>query len=200
MAFTFFFRDHHTLNKVVEFLVPHIAGYSRIKIWDAGCAMGPEPYTFAIILAEKMGPYSFRNVRITASDIDETNTFGTIVTNGIYPESDLKRIPPEVFEKYFSKADEDGYYKIDESIRSRLEFKKHDLLTLKPLDTGYQLVICKNVLLHFQPQERVEVIKRFHKVLAPGGFFVTEQTQQMPPECAHLFKSLATDAHVFQKI
>jgi chemotaxis protein methyltransferase CheR len=174
MAFTFFFRDHHTLNKVVNFFVPEVTGYSKVKIWDAGCAMGPEPYTFAIILAQKMGKYNFRNVEIIASDIDETNTFGTIITNGIYPESDLKRIPPEVFRDYFSKADENGYYKIDENIRSRVHFVKHDLLTLDPVDTGFHLIICKNVLLHFQAKERVEVMKMFHSVLAPKGLFVTE--------------------------
>jgi chemotaxis methyl-accepting protein methylase len=47
--------------------------------------MGPEPYTFALILAEKMNQYSFRNVHIDATDIDETENFGRTITDGIYP-------------------------------------------------------------------------------------------------------------------
>ncbi|HPB55993.1 MAG TPA: CheR family methyltransferase, partial [Candidatus Aminicenantes bacterium] len=68
MAFTFFFRDNHTLEQLVKHLLPTVQGRSNIKIWDAGCAMGPEPYTLAILFAEKMGKFAFKNVRIDASD------------------------------------------------------------------------------------------------------------------------------------
>ena len=40
MAFTFFFRDNHTLEQLVKHLLPTVQGRSNIKIWDAGCAMG----------------------------------------------------------------------------------------------------------------------------------------------------------------
>ena len=101
MAFTFFFRDSHTLEQVVKYFLPSISGLRKVKIWDAGCANGPEPYTFAIILAESMGYFAFKNVQLDASDIDETDTFGNIIREGIYPEADLKRIPPDIFKKYF---------------------------------------------------------------------------------------------------
>ena len=59
MAFTFFFRDMHTIDHMAKILIPEVSGRSRIRIWDAGCAMGPEPYTLAMILAEAMGQFSF---------------------------------------------------------------------------------------------------------------------------------------------
>ncbi len=200
MAFTFFFRDSHTLTRVAEKFIPFVEGYSKIKIWNAGCAMGPEPFTFAIILAEKMSYFAFKRVYIDATDIDETDTFGSIINSAVYPESDLRRIPPEFLTKYFVKTGDDGYFRVQENLRNRIRFTKHDLLTLKPIDTGYHLVICKNVLLHLQPQERIDVIKMYHSVLAPNGLFTTEQTQAMPEECAHLFEPLASDAHVYKKI
>jgi chemotaxis protein methyltransferase CheR len=201
MAFTFFFRDSHTLEQVAKYFLPHVQGYRKIKIWDAGCAMGPEPYTFLIILAERMGYFTFKNVFMDATDIDETGHFGEIVTEGVYPESDLKRIPVDIFEKYFSaNPEKPGHCIIDQNIRNRIKFTTHDLLSLKPVSDQYNLIICKNVLLHFQYEERVKVIKMFHSVLEPGGIFTTEQTQQMPVECGHLFKKMASDANVYQKI
>jgi chemotaxis protein methyltransferase CheR len=200
MAFTFFFRDSHTLEQVTKYFLPLVSGFRRIKIWDAGCAMGPEPYTFAIILAERMGYFAFKNVEIDASDIDETDTFGKIIMDGYYHEQELSRMPKEIFEKYFQKTEKTDIYRIDDNIRNRLKFTKHDLLTLKPFNDAYNLIICKNVLLHFQQEERVQVIKMFHKVLAPNGLFVSEQTQQMPDECKTLFKSVAADAQIFMKI
>ena len=63
MAFTFFFRDQQVLERVVEHLLPILSGRSHPRIWDAGSAMGQEPYTLAIILAERMGHFGFNNLR-----------------------------------------------------------------------------------------------------------------------------------------
>lgn len=200
MAFTFFFRDSHTIAQIIKYFLPTVEGYGKIKIWDAGCAMGPEPYTFAIMLAEEMGYFTFKKVFMDASDLDENDTFGAIVKAGIYHYDELKRIPEDVFKKYFHKHDDNNNYIIDDVIKTRVSFTKHDLLTLKPFDTGYNLIFCKNVLLHFQPAERVKVIDMFWNALAPGGIFGTEQTQQMPDEIKHKFQKLASDANVYQKI
>ncbi len=200
MAFTFFFRDTHTLEHAAKILAEEVAGRSRIKIWDAGCAMGPEPYTLAIILAEYMGKFSYKNVIIDATDIDEQDQFGIIINNGVYTEEETKRIPEEIFNKYFDKCeDKPGFVKINELIKSKIKFQKHDLLTLKTIGNSYSLIVCKNVLLHFQPKERIEVIKMFYDSLESGGLFVTEQTQKMPDELKHLFEQVVPDAQLFRK-
>ena len=64
MAFTFFFRDITTIEEAVQQIIPTIIGRSKINIWDAGCAMGPEPYTLAIVLSENLGHFAFKNVKI----------------------------------------------------------------------------------------------------------------------------------------
>lgn len=200
MAFTYFFRDLHVLELTVENVLPFIYGKSKIKIWDAGCAMGPEPYSIAILFAECMGQFQFRNVYITASDYDEGGGFDKIIEDGVYPEDPLSRIPENFFKKYFTPAEKPGHFKISDVIKDRIKFTKHDLLSYKEIGTDFSLIICKNVLLHFQPDERIEVMKMFHRALAPGGFFVTEQTQKLPPELTHLFEKKVSDGQLFQKI
>jgi chemotaxis protein methyltransferase CheR len=113
MAFTYFFRDMQTIELVQKYVVPEIKNRRFAKIWDAGCAHGPEPYSLAIILAENMGTFTFRKVRIIATDIDESNCFGKIISEGVYSESELKRIPKKIFNKYFKPDGRAGYYKID---------------------------------------------------------------------------------------
>lgn len=200
MAFTFFFRDSHTLEQGIKNLLPLIEGSSRISIWNPGCAMGPETYTFAILLAEKMGHFAFKKVFIDASDIDENGNFEGIINSGLYKYDELKRIPEDVFKKYFEKTEKEDLFKITDNIKSRVNFTKHDLLTLKPIGDSYSLVICKNVLLHLQPDERVKVINMFHSVLVPGGLLITEQTQQLPEDNSKMFTKIATDANIFKKI
>ena len=200
MAFTFFFRDLHTIELTVKHLLPFISGRNKVRIWDAGCAMGPEPYTIAIVLAENMGRFAFRNIIIDATDIDESGTFSKIVTEGIYPEDELKRIPADIFRKYFAPADKPDHFIIDETVRSRMQFRKHDLLSFQSIGEDYSLIVCKNVLLHFHPDQRIEVIKMFHQSLAPGGYFMSEQTQKLPDELSHLFTKVADDAQLYKKI
>ena len=200
MAFTYFFRDLHTLEIVVRHVVPEVLGRSCIRIWDAGCAMGQEPYSLAMVLAERMGKFSFGNLHIHATDIDESNLFEKIISAGEYPADQVKRMPQEVFTKYFRPAQTPSYFQLVDPIKTRVLFQRHDLLSLKPVGENFSLVLCKNVLLHFPPPARVAVIKMFHQTLASGGFFATEQTQKLPGEVSHLFQQVAADAQLFRKV
>ena len=200
MAFTYFLRDLQTLERVVEHVVPYASGRSHVRVWDAGCAMGQEPYSLAMLFAETMGHFGFKNLRIHATDLDDCDLFGDIIRTGLYQEEEVKRMPRELLDKYFQQGDKAGNFRISELLRSRIQFQKHDLLSLRSIGDGFSLIMCKNVLLHFQYTERVEVIRMFHEALAPGGFFATEQTQKMPAETAHLFQQVRGDAQLFRKI
>ena len=200
MAFTYFFRDMQTLEMIRDHVVPVLRTRRYIHLWDAGCAMGPEPYSLAIILKENMGSMIFRNVRIHATDIDNSNLFADIIREGIYPEEQLKRIPREIFEKYFEEIERPGYYQIIEDIRKRVFYQKHDLLSLQPIRTDILLIMCKNVLLHFKQEERVQVIKMFHNALEDGGFFAMEQTQKIPSELKGFFEPVVSNAQLFRKV
>ncbi len=199
MAFTYFFRDLQTLELICEYALPYLKTKSYIKVWDAGCAMGPEPYTLAMLIREKVGNMYYRNVKITATDLDGSNLFEEIISNAIYPREQVERIPKEIFDKYFVKADKTDHFQIVEEIRKAVIFQKHDLTTLKSVGSDFGIIICKNVLLHFSEQQRIDVIKMFHESLMDGGFFATEQTQKLPDEVKHLFEPVVSNAQLFRK-
>ncbi|MCK4513935.1 MAG: hypothetical protein KAU31_01690 [Spirochaetaceae bacterium] len=199
MAFTYFFRDWHTLNLITEHVLPYIRGRSKIRFWDAGCAMGPEPYSLAIVFAEKLGRFEFRNLQIHATDIDESGFFGEIISEGVYPEEELSRIPGNLFEKYFAPNGKPGSWKITDAVRTCVHYQTHDLLSLEPVGGGFSLILCKNVLLHFHARQRLDVLRMFHRSLAPGGFLAMEQTQKLPEELSDLFEQMTPDGQVFRK-
>ncbi len=205
MAFTYFFRDRQTLDLIAECVIPALKRHMYIHIWDAGCAMGPEPYSLAIVLRENMGPFLFRNARILATDIDESGDFGETIRRGVYGERGVERIPAELLERYFTRLAEPGphgepRHQIAPELRKAVEYQQHDLLTLRPPRDGFGLIVCKNVLLHFTPEERVAVIKMFHAALAPGGFLVTEQTQKLPAGLGGMFEQVSSAGQVWRKI
>ena len=198
MAFTFFFRDQTPLEHAVHFLSIAASGRSKVNIWDAGCAMGQEPYTLAILLAEKMNYFALNNVRIYATDYDEPLL--KILKEGCYPWEELQRIPRDLFEKYFQPDGQSGHFRLIDRIKSLVDSRYHNLLSLSPFQEGFSLIVCKNVLLHFNQAERIDVIRMFYESLEPGGIFVTEHTQKMPEELAPLFEQLVSDGQVFRKV
>lgn len=198
MAFSFFFRDLPILESAVSFMHERFIGQSRIRVWDAGCAMGYELFTLSILLAEKFGHFGYRNLLIHASDIEKE--FGEIIHKAEYNYGDVERIPQHFLEKYFEKSEETGLYTVSEHLRSQIEFHHHDLLSLRPVAESLSLIICKNVLLHLQPEERIAVLRMFHRSLAPGGILATENTQKMPAELDGYFELLCNDAQVYRRL
>lgn len=199
MAFTFFMRDLPTIEHAANHMINYASGRSRIKVWDAGSALGQETYTVAMVLAERMNRFAFQNLTIDATDYDEANNFGDHVTNAVYTQDELQRTPPELVTKYFEPTEKPGHLRVKPHLRERVRFHYHDLLSLQSAGQDYSLIVCKNVLLHFQPEQRIEVLKMFHRALAPGGFFACENTQKMPMELSGQFEQVVPDAQVFCK-
>ncbi len=198
MAFTYFFRDAQTLELLIEQALPTLCGQAFIRIWDAGCAHGPEPYTLAMLLREKMSDYVFRNVRILATDVD--SQFNPQVAAGVYAEQEVKRIPAASRDRFFRPADRPGHVQLTEEIRAKVTFAEHNLLTLTPPREDFSLVVCKNVLLHFDETQRVDVLRMFHGSLRPGGLLATEHTQKIPEVLTPLFQQVASYVQVHRKM
>src|ERR1017187_10119872 len=92
LAFTFFFRDQQVLERVAEHVIPDLSGRSHPRIWDAGVAMGQEPYTLSIVLAERMGHFAFDNLRVDATDVESTGQFARMIEAALYPKDELSRL------------------------------------------------------------------------------------------------------------
>ena len=199
MTFTFSFRGNETLELLTQYALPDLKRHPFIRIWDAGCATGPEPYSIAMMLRENMGQSLFRNVLIYATDI-EGGTLSAYAPRGVYPEVELGRIPRDLFAKYFTPNGKPGYFQVNEELRRAVHFQKHDLLSLQPVREELGLIVCKNVLPQLVPAQRVQVIRMFHRALAKDGLLILEQTEKLPGEMQPLFRRLTNAAQLFRKI
>ncbi len=200
MAFTYFFRDRETLLAIRDLVFPEIKKSRFINIWDAGCAMGPEAYSLAIIARESLGYYVFKRLKIYATDLDEENhQFGKIIAEATYPETMLKRIPRDILGKYFTTTSKPGYFTVKEEIRRAILFQKHDLRSLIPIRNNFSLILCKNVLLHLKEEQREQVVEMFHSALIPRGFLVFEATQKLPMKASAQFEKISPQFSIYQK-
>jgi len=200
VAFTFFFRDPRVLDSIVQHVVPSVMGRSIIRIWDAGCASGEEAYSVAMLLFESLWPFASNNLRIDATDIEENSQFADTIASGTYASEILKGSSHQVLlAKYCRPAARAGYVEFDVTLRNCIFYQRHDLLSLRSIGNNFSLVVCKNVLLHFAYEQRVEVLKMFYEALLPGGYLALDELQDLPSEVAPLFARVLADGKLYRK-
>ena len=59
-----------------------------------------------------------------------------------------------------------------------VEFRQHNLLADR-YDTNYDLIVCRNVLIYFTEEAKLEVFKRFNDSLRKDGFLFIGSTEQI---------------------
>jgi len=175
VAFTYFFRDIAILTQAADLLAQTPPPAGGIRIWDAGCAYGQEPFSLAILLAERLPRAEFERLSILATDIDISNQFDAYIQQGVYAWDDIKRMPEELRGRWFEQVQDS--YRLDEYIRRRVRYVRHDLTTLKPLEGNLSLILSKNTLMHFSPEQRTDVLAMFAGSLRPGGYVALGQPQ-----------------------
>ena len=172
---TSFFRGIRQFELLRDQIIPEIFQRKKknkqIRIWSAGCSAGQEPYTMAM-LVEKMAPIDLSewDIKILATDVD-TNLL-KIAFTGEYSREEVSSVPPAYLLRFFSvvKRKKDTFYKVKEGPRSRLVFRKLNLIeTPYPLKGPLDLILCRNVMIYFDAQTKEKIIDEFHRLLGENG-------------------------------
>ncbi len=149
-----------------------ISRYGKnLKIWSAACSTGDEPYSLVMALSRHL-PLS--NIKIIATDIDKQVIAKAKV--GLYNEKSIASVPKDLKEKYFTKIG--SSYQISEEIKSRVEFKQHNLLK-DTYPSDCHLIVCRNVLIYFTEEAKQDIYKMFNKALSSRGILFIGSTEQI---------------------
>lgn len=168
-----FFRNPDKFNLVESDIIPYLLKKSdSLNIWSAGCSIGAEPYSLSIILKE-MTPN--KRHRILASDLD-IEILGK-AKKGIYTADEIKAMRADRKVKYFTKTT-DGKFAIKPEIKMMVDFKRHNLLK-DPFESGFDLILCRNVVIYFTEEAKAELYKNFFKALKPGGILFVGGTESI---------------------
>ena len=72
----------------------------------------------------------------------------------------------------------DKYYKISDEIKKCVEFKKSNLLK-DSYPQSCHLIVCRNVLIYFTEDAKLEIYKKFNDSLVKGGCLFVGNTEQI---------------------
>ena len=201
MAYTSFFRDSDALGAIEKIVIPSLSHHRQIPIWDAGCATGEEPFTLAMLFASNMGPFSFRGLDILATDHEESSfpQFADHIKKAVYGRKDIVWVPEGLRSAYFLPTDDPELFQLSADIREKVRYLQHDLITLVPPEMGKSLIVCKNVLMHFTPDQQAAVLEMFWKTLSPHGYLALDGNQALAPELAGRFDRVEASLPLFKK-
>ena len=159
-----FFRQ---ADRFAEMLTTHIPrlqqDHATLKFWSAGCSIGCEPYSLAMILDE-LDPRSGHS--ILATDVDLPILARARDGKGYRPQ-EVQSVPPALLQKYLVRAT-DSTYGVDPALKRRITFRRHDLLT-DPYPSGLDFILCRNVVIYFNEAAKCHLYSSFAAALRPGG-------------------------------
>lgn len=143
----------------------------NLKIWSAACSTGDEPYSLVMALSRHI---PVNQIRIYATDLDKQVIAKAKV--GLYGAKSVAGVPEDLKKKFFTQIGPS--YQISDEVKSRVEFKEHNLLK-DTYPTDFHLIVCRNVLIYFTEEAKDEVFRKFQKSLKPGGYLFIGSTEQI---------------------
>ncbi|MDI6799690.1 MAG: protein-glutamate O-methyltransferase CheR [Actinomycetota bacterium] len=177
-----FYRDIRKFDELKEKVLPHLLKRSRtLKIWSAGCSIGAEAYTVAIILSEIDQRLKHE---IIATDLDERILKSA--RDGFYSAKQVQSTPVDILKKYFDEDDDS--FRVKGEIKAKVTFKKHDLLK-DPFDKDFDLILCRNVVIYFNDVAKDKIYRQFLESLKPGGILFSGVSESIMNASSLGFKS-----------
>lgn len=146
-----------------------------IRMWSAGCGSGEEAYSIAMLLCESLNCGSGNwNIHIIASDIRQDAV--RAAERGLYPESELEKIPRSLISSYFSRVGD--HFLVKPRLRNLITFSPMNLMEHNFFG-HFDCIFCMDVLPRFSAGQRGALLQRFAMLLEPGGFLFLGDSEKI---------------------
>ena len=137
----------------------------EIRVWIAGCATGEEAYSIAMALQDKIDEHKAPlNLKVFATDVHQHSL--DIASAGVYSTNQLEKLDEDQLSRYFTNCMEG--WRANQHLRHKIVFAKHDVLLDAPF-TKMDLVVCRNLLIYFEPEAQERVMATFLYSLGKEG-------------------------------
>jgi chemotaxis protein methyltransferase CheR len=170
---TFFFRDKVPFDHFRQSIMPEIlqarAGRKSIRIWCAAGSTGQEPYSLAMCCKEMSSALAGWRIEIIATDLSQEVLEKSRA--GIYSQFEVQRgLPIQMLVKYFKQVGE--FWQINAEIRAMVQHRQLNLLHDFSGLGVFDVIFCRNVLIYFDQDTKINIFNRLAKTTEQDGFLV----------------------------
>ncbi len=156
----------------------------KMRVWSAGCSSGEEAYQLAMLFHEMLGGiFAQEQAAILATDLSRSML--RKAGEGIYSESNVKRLPAEMMRKYFVRLP-DGRWQVKPFLKRMILFRHLNLMApVYPFKRKFHTILCRNVMIYFDEKTRGQVVEKFAHCLESGGFLLLGHAEVLPNKNAY---------------
>lgn len=171
---TDFFREPKHFELLQQSLLPHLAASAcrgrPLRVWSAGCSIGMEPYTLAMVLAEFRDRTPGFRFSILATDIS-TQALEK-ARAAIYDEERVEPVPKTLKYKYLlrSKDRSRGLVRVVPELRQLVTFQRLNFMEEFSFPDPMDIIFCRNVIIYFDRPTQEVLFQKFCRNLRGGGF------------------------------
>ncbi len=182
---TSFYREPDHFDYLAKHAIPAIVKDSKdsrreISIWCAGCSTGEEAYTLSIEMNEMCSARDNISFNILATDISHTCL--SKASRGIYTDRQAESIPLEHRKKYLlrSRNSENALVQMGPKLRQQIKFKSLNLMDDRfDVPNNMDVIFCRNVMIYFNNELREQLVARFERHLARGGYLFVGHSESL---------------------
>jgi len=199
---TEFFRDTEVFDAVAKDILPAIVSRKlhspsrTIRVWSAGCSTGEEAYSLAILILRHLRTNDI-DLALEVYGTDVSKEACAVAREGVYAARKVENVPGDVRRKYFEAKGPE--YRIVPDVRRYVTFSVHDLFSPSPFSI-LDLVVCRNVLIHFDHAVRNDVLKRFHAALGDQGLLILGKSEAVIGSALACYELVDPRNKVYRKI
>ncbi|HEY9215940.1 MAG TPA: CheR family methyltransferase [Ancylobacter sp.] len=158
-----------------------VAGRRDLTLWSAGCSAGEEAYSLGLLLTEFLPDIAEWQINIIGTDICALAL--EEARRGIYRPWSLREVSHERREAHFKPRG--ASVQVSARLRAMVQFELGNLLdenagpwpTLMP---NFDVILCRNVLMHLEPSARRRVAHHLTARLSPDGALATAPSEASP--------------------
>jgi chemotaxis protein methyltransferase CheR len=149
------------------------------RIWSAASSSGEEAYSLAMVIADQLGMNPYPGWSVMGSDVSQKVL--DQATSGHYPMQRIDGIPERYLKNYCLKGVgvQEGTLLIDQPLRNRVEFRRINLNDTLPDIGKFDVIFLRNMLIYFQNETKIEIVKRLLDVLQPGGWLIVGHSESI---------------------
>lgn len=178
-----FFREPHHFEhlraKVLPPLIARARRGGRVRLWSAGCAVGQEPYSLAMVVLDMMPDAGLHDIRILASDIDRAALANACSAD--YSTASLASVPAGMQSRFFTF--EGDVCRPIPAVRELVRFRELNLQGYWPMCRPFDIIVCRNVAIYFAPETQHRLWRRFAGALGTDGRLFLGHSEHIPTNC-----------------
>jgi chemotaxis protein methyltransferase CheR len=165
-----FFRDPEQFDALEQRILPRLLEHAtRLRAWSAGCANGLELWSLAVVL-NRLG--ALDDAHLLGSDLLEENL--AVARAGVY---DVVEIAPP--------------------LRARARWERRDLARDEAPPGRFELILCRNVAIYFDPAAKARLHRLLAGALAPGGALMLGRSERLSDPASLGLRRM--EPHVYER-